>query len=191
MRHLKAFSVFVTSGVILLAGWMVSTVQSNDDMSSDPVARGRYLVTLGGCNDCHTPKKFTEHGPEPDMSRELAGTPADMVLPAIPSGVIGPDKWGAICTNDMTAWVGPWGVSFCANLTSDKKTGLGEWTEQQFIDAMRKGKHRGFGRPILPPMPWFNLAALQDEELKAIFAYLQTVPAISNKVPDPIPPAAK
>jgi mono/diheme cytochrome c family protein len=191
MRRLKTFSAIAVSSVILLAGWTVSTVHSEDDLSADPAARGKYLVTAGGCHDCHSPKVFTEKGPEPDMALALSGAPAGAVLPEVPTGILGPDKWGAVCSNDLTTWVGPWGVSFASNLTPDKKSGLGEWTEQQFIDALRKGKHRGFGRQILPPMPWFNLALLTDDDLKAIFAYLQTLPAISNKVPDPIPPAGK
>ena len=194
MRRLKAFSTIVVIGVVVLAGWTVSTVRSENDKTgamSDAVARGKFLTLIGDCQICHSPKIFTEKGPEPDVARAYSGAPADAVMPAVPSGVLAPDKWGTLATNDFTAWAGPWGVSFASNLTPDKKTGLGEWTEQQFIDAMRKGKHRGFGRPILPPMPWSNLGKLSDDDLKALFAYLQTLPAISNKVPDPIPPSGK
>ena len=60
-----------------------------------------------------------------------------------------------------TAWAGPWGVSFTANLTPDKETGLGDWTEEQFIATMRTGKHQGKGRPVLPPMPYFNARQLE------------------------------
>ena len=91
----------------------------------------------------------------------------------------------------MTAAVGPWGVSFAANLTPDEDTGTGDWTAQEFIDAMRTGTHRGIGRPILPPMPWANLATAPDEDLEAIFAYLQSIPPISNEVPDAIDPPAE
>src|SRR5687768_10430804 len=81
---------------------------------ADAAARGRYLVTLGGCNDCHTPKLLTPTGPVPDSSRLLAGHPADSKLPPVPPGVLGPDRWGALVTPDLTAWAGPWGVSFTA-----------------------------------------------------------------------------
>ena len=153
------------------------------------VKRGEYLVNYGGCHDCHSPKIFTDKGPEPDLARALSGYPAGTKLPKFPRNVIGPDKWGAVTTNDLTAWFGPWGVSFARNLTPDQETGLGGWSEKQFIDTMRTGKHLGVGREILPPMPWFALAALTDDDLKAIFAYLGTVPPIKNKVPDPLPPS--
>jgi mono/diheme cytochrome c family protein len=153
-----------------------------------PVERGRYLVTLGGCHDCHTPKKFGPQGPEPDMSLALSGSPAADKLPAIPTGVIGPDKWGTVASNHFAAWVGPWGVSFSRNLTPDQTTGIGSWTEEMFIKTLRDGKHQGEGRPLLPPMPWQMYRQATDEDLKAIYAYLRSLPAIVNAVPDPIPP---
>ena len=151
------------------------------------LARGERLARFGGCNDCHTPKLMTPKGPELDKSRLLSGYPAHAPLPAVPHGVVGPTQWGAVTTNDLTAWVGPWGVSFAANLTPDV-TGLGGWTEGQFIQTMRTGKHLGVGRAILPPMPWSGVAALTDVDLKALFAYLQSLKPISNSVPQPIPP---
>ncbi|HKV73914.1 MAG TPA: c-type cytochrome [Gemmatimonadales bacterium] len=154
------------------------------------VARGRTLVTVGGCNDCHSPKIFTAQGPVPDTTRRLSGHPADSKIPAVPAGVIGPEQWGAITSNDFTAWAGPWGVSFTANLTPDA-TGLASYTPEIFIQTIRTGKHAGVGRPILPPMPWPYYATLSDDDLRAIFAYLRSLPPISNKVPDPIPPGGK
>lgn len=153
------------------------------------VERGAYLVNIGGCNDCHTPKLFAEAGPEPDQSRLLSGHPANAKLPPVPPGVIGPDQWGAIANNDLTAWAGPWGVSYAANLTPDA-TGLGSWTPESFVGAMRTGKHLGVGRPILPPMPWMDYAKMTDEDLRAVFTYLKSLPPISNTVPAPVPPAA-
>ena len=87
----------------------------------------------------------------------------------------------------MTAWSGPWGVSFTANLTPDKETGLGKWTENTFIQTIRTGRHMGRGRPILPPMPYPMYKNFTDEDLKAIFSYLQSIPAIENRVPEPLP----
>jgi mono/diheme cytochrome c family protein len=156
--------------------------------AQSPVERGRYLVTIGGCHDCHTPKVFTGPEPEPDMSRMLSGNPASEKLPTIPTGVVAPDKWGGVTNNHLSTWFGPWGVSFSANLTPDKATGLGSWTEEMFMKAIRTGKHQGEGRPILPPMPWQDLRQMTDEDLKAVFAFLQSIPPIVNAVPDPIPP---
>ena len=156
--------------------------------AQNPVERGRYLTTLGGCHDCHTPKSFTPEGPVPDMARALSGHPAGDKLPPVPKGQLGPDKWGGITNNHFTAWVGPWGVSFSRNLTPDTATGLGSWTEDMFIKTIRDGKHQGAGRPLLPPMPWQMYRQMTDEDLKAIFAYLKSLPPIQNAVPDPVPP---
>jgi hypothetical protein len=156
--------------------------------AQSPVERGRYLVTLGGCHDCHTPKTFTAAGPEPDMTRQLSGHPASDKTPMVPAGVIGPDKWGTVAGNHFTNWAGPWGVSFSRNLTPDQATGIGSWTEEMFIKTIREGKHQGEGRPLLPPMPWQMYRQATDDDLKAIYAYLRSIPAIANAVPDPIPP---
>jgi mono/diheme cytochrome c family protein len=160
------------------------------DKAKDPrVERGKYLVSTMGCNDCHTPLKMGANGPEPDMSRMLTGHPESLVMPPPPALPEGP--WVTVVSATNTAWAGPWGVSFTANLTPDPETGLGKWTEKQFIDTMRTGRHLGIGRPILPPMPWFIVGAAHDDEIKAIFAYLQSLPPVKNKVPQPIEPAAK
>ena len=156
--------------------------------SKEALRRSEYLSVYGGCNDCHTPKNMTSNGPMPDKSRLLSGHPADAKVPPIPPGVISPAQWVALTNGDFTAWAGPWGISFAANLTPDKETGMGAWTRDQFIKSMRTGKHFGVGRPILPPMPWFNVAALTDRDLTALFDYLQSVKPIRNKVPDPVPP---
>lgn len=82
-----------------------------------------------------------------------------------------------------TAWAGPWGISYTANITPDQKTGIGLWTEDMFIGAMRTGKQMGNGRPILPPMPWNWYAKMTDDDLKSIFMYLKSIPPIDNAVP--------
>ncbi len=153
------------------------------------IERGKFLVTMGGCNDCHSPKKMTEQGPRVDPERRLSGQPADAAPPAVPANVLNPQGWMAMTTSHMTAWAGPWGVSFAANLTPDMNTGIGSWNDEMFIKAMRTGKHMGSGRQILPPMPWQDLGQLPESDLKAIFTYLKSLPAVQNAVPDPIPPA--
>ena len=149
--------------------------------------RGRYLVGAMGCNDCHTPFKMGPTGPEPDMSRALTGHPAGLTMPPAPELPPGPWVWVGAGTN--TAFAGPWGVSFTANLTPDKETGLGDWTEQQFMQALRTGRHQGKGRPILPPMPYRMIGTLSDEDLKGVFAYLQSLAPVHNRVPAPVDPA--
>jgi len=154
--------------------------------AADAARRGAYLVNGMGCNDCHTPYKMGASGPEPDATRTLSGHPESLAMPPAPP-LSGP--WMATVAATMTAWAGPWGVSYTANLTPDSETGLGRWTEQQFVDTIRSGRHLGRGRQILPPMPWPAIRNMTDDDLKAIFAYLRTIPPIRNKVPDPLPPA--
>jgi len=154
---------------------------------TDPAARGEFLVRQGACNDCHTPAKMGPNGPEPDMSRFLSGHPQDLVMPPPPPLT---DAWPASFSASGTATAGPWGVSFTRNLTPDVETGLGGWTADEFVATIKSGRKQGRGRALLPPMPWPNYSSLSDDDLKAIFAYLRTIPAIRNKVPDPIPPPA-
>jgi mono/diheme cytochrome c family protein len=155
---------------------------------ADPVriARGEYLVTIGGCNDCHTPWKLGPRGPEPDLTRTLSGHPEALEMPPAPALPHGP--WITSVAASMTAWAGPWGVSFTANLTPDTETGLGDWTLEQFVQTLRTGRHQGKGRPILPPMPYFNYAKATDEDLASLFAYLRSIPPVRNRVPQPIDP---
>lgn len=153
---------------------------------SSRVERGAYLVRIMSCNDCHTPWKMGARGPEPDMTRALSGHPEKLAMPAAPA--LGEGPWGWVGAATMTAFAGPWGVSFAANLTPDRETGLGNWTEKMFADAVRSGRHEGRGRPILPPMPFQSVAALTDEDLSALFAYLRSLPPIVNRVPQPVDP---
>lgn len=152
-----------------------------------PVDRGKLLVTVGGCHDCHTPMKPGPGGAEPDMSKMLSGHPQEIVIEA-PMKPAGP--WLVATNATNTAWSGPWGVSFSANLTPDPETGM-TMTEKNFVTALKSGSHLGTARPILPPMPWPWYSKLSDEDLKAIYAYLKTVPALKNQVPAPIPPPGK
>lgn len=151
------------------------------------VAQGGHLVTIGGCDDCHTPKVFDPAAgmPVPDMARRLAGHPEGA-----------PDPLSGLKVGDMLV-VGPtftsfrsgFGVAYAANLTPDLETGSGGWTEETFMTAMRTGRHLGNGRPILPPMPFSSLARATDDELRAMFAFFRSLPPVHNKVPEPKVPA--
>ena len=177
-----------TALIVLFSGLVmaVSTSSAGDTpTTAERVQRGGYLVTAMGCNDCHTPWTLGPKGPEPDMSRALSGHPADFVMPPAPKHE-GAWAWIGAVTN--TAFAGPWGVSFTANLTPDVDTGLGRWTADTFIAALRTGRHEGKGRPILPPMPYRMIRTLTDEDLSSIFAYLQSLPPIRNRVPAPVDP---
>jgi mono/diheme cytochrome c family protein len=147
------------------------------------VARGKYLVSFGGCHDCHTPLKMGPQGPAPDMSRALSGHPEAVIMGPAPKPQ-GAWMWSGAATN--TAFSGPWGVSYAANLTPDRLTGTGIWNEEMFVKTIRTGRHWGVGRPILPPMPYQNVQNLTDDDLKAVFAYLHSIKPVKNQVPDAV-----
>ncbi len=150
---------------------------------------GEHLVLVGACHDCHTPKKMTAHGPVLDTALWLSGHPANN--PRIDINRKEIESKGLAVTGDLTEWVGAWGVSFTANLTPDD-TGIGNWTEEQFMRALREGKFKGLpgGRTLLPPMPWEMYKNLTDGEIRAIFAYLKSIKPVSNLVPAPVPPTS-
>lgn len=180
-------AIFITLSIFVFFG-----CSKPEAKTENLVEKGKYLVTLGGCNDCHTPKlPGSDAAPVFDTTRTLSGHPQNGPVPSWSPEDAGR---GVIATTngDLTAWAGPWGVSFALNLTPDKETGIAEWSEEMFIRALRTGKHQGQpnGRDILPPMPWFNLKELTDADLKAIWAYLRSLPPVKNQVPFPIPPKA-
>ena len=191
MRN-RSTTVLTAALVAALSGAMVRAMAPGaHDEQAKPVnaarvERGAYLVKTMGCNDCHTPLKMGARGPEPDVSRALTGHPQEVVLPP-PPPPSGPWVWHGAATG--TAFGGPWGVSYAANLTPDPETGLGSWTEEMFIATMRTGRHQGRGRQLLPPMPYQILGALNDEDIKSVFAYLQSLAPVKNRVPAPQDPA--
>lgn len=167
--------------------------KSNDENAKvtikpeDVVKRGKYLVTVMGCNDCHSPKKMGANGPEIIPELMLSGFPSDrpiikFVDPLIKQGF-------TMLYPDLCAAIGPWGVSFTSNLTPDD-TGIGSWTEEQFKKALTEGKFKGLddGRTLLPPMPWPNYVSLANEDVHAIFMYLKNIKPVRNIVPPPISP---
>lgn len=156
---------------------------SGDTVSKDSlIKRGEYLVTITGCDDCHTPKKMGAMGPEFDMDKRLSGYRMDVPFPSVDTNVI---KQGWTLTNmELTGWAGPWGASFTANITSDE-TGIGNWNEAQFKKAFQEGKWKGMdgNRSLLPPMPWQNYSHMKEEDVKAIFAFLKSTKPVKNVEP--------
>jgi mono/diheme cytochrome c family protein len=153
--------------------------------AAERIARGDYLVSTIGCADCHSPKVMSPDGPVEDPSRRLSGHPESARLDA-PPALAG--TWLAATSTDLTAWFGPWGISYAFNLTPDENTGIGSWSEDTFVQTIKTGRHMGVSRPILPPMPWHFYRNLTDEDLRSIYAYLRTIPPVHNRVPLPTPP---
>jgi len=166
MRNVSLTLVLGTTAAILVTTAL--TAQS----TSRRIERGRYIVSIAACNDCHTPKVDAQG--TFDTSRLLSGRPATTPPPAQGSEIR--------ASLDLTAWSGPWGNSYAANLTSDKETGLGgRYTEESFIKTIRTGK-KPEGEQLAPPMPWPVYRNMTDEDLKSVFAYLQTLKPVRNFV---------
>jgi mono/diheme cytochrome c family protein len=148
------FALWTASGVALL----LSAAMADDAQ----ITRGEYLVTIGGCNDCHTPGYFFG---KPDMSRFLGGSDVGFEIPGV--GVV----------------VGP-------NITPDKETGIGSWSLEQIVTAIQTGQ-RPDGRVLAPIMPWHAFAQLTADDAMAIAAFLQNAKSVKNNVPDPVKPGEK
>ena len=162
-------------------------------VTETPVERGKYLVSIAACHDCHTPKIEGPDGkPVLDEKRMLSGHPEKAPYPTWSPKDMEQRSAMALTNSMLTAWAGPWGVSFAFNLTPDKETGIAEWSEQNFMQALRTGKHQGQpnGRDILPPMPWDVYKSMTDDDLKAVYAYLRSIPPVKNQVPLPVLPGA-
>lgn len=146
--------------VAAMAAALASLLSASAAAGSPAVERGKYLVNLAGCNDCHTPGYFLG---KPDMGRYLGGSDVGFELPGL-------------------------GVFHGPNLTPDKETGLGGWTDAQIVAALQTGK-RPDGRELAPIMPWHAFAKLTRQDVDAIVAFLRSIPAVKNKVPGPFGPS--
>jgi mono/diheme cytochrome c family protein len=146
---------FLTASIVVLA----SVTAVADDAQ---IKRGEYLVTIGGCNDCHTPGYFFG---KPDMSRFLGGSDVGFEIPGL-------------------------GVFVGRNITPDKETGIGTWTAEQIVTAITTGE-RPDGRILAPIMPWHAFANLTADDAMAIAAFLQSVKPVDNAVPEPFKPGEK
>ena len=187
MKSKFNLALVALTSILALAGCKtVRTAADSTPASRLRAQRGQYLVTVIGCNDCHTPFKMTERGPEPDMTRMLSGHPSSLKMTRPPK--LEPGPWLSVGAATNTAFAGPWGVTFAANLTPDQNSGLGIWTEDMFVRALRTGRHMGTSRTIMPPMPWQAFRNMTDEDLKSIYTYLRTIPPVSNHVPQYLEP---
>jgi mono/diheme cytochrome c family protein len=147
-------------GLAFLAA--ASVLSSGASAADAGVARGEYLVTISGCNDCHTPGYFFG---KPDDAKFLGGSDVGFEIPGM-------------------------GVFVGRNITPDKETGIGSGTKEQIVAAIQTGR-RPDGRELAPIMPWHAFAQLTPEDANAIATFLQSVKPVSNKVPDPVKPGEK
>jgi hypothetical protein len=193
-NHFSSFAIFASFSLIMLSCNQETNLANSEDAQiqlaseEDVISHGKYLVTIMGCNDCHSPKRMGEMGPEIIPELLLSGYPSDRPIIKFDSPLI-KEGFGMFYP-DLTAAAGPWGISFAGNLTPDE-TGIGNWTEEQFKIALTKGKFKGLenGRMMLPPMPWLNFTEMKDEDIHAVFTYLKSINPVENVAPQPISPA--
>jgi mono/diheme cytochrome c family protein len=130
--------------------------------ADNQLARGKYLTSIIPCTDCHTAGTFLG---KPDMAHYLGGSDVGFEIPGL-------------------------GVFYAPNLTPDKDTGLGKWSNEEIATAITTGK-RPDGRMLAPAMPVESLKHLTHEDALAIAAYLKSLAPIKNKVPGPFGPGEK
>ena len=161
------------AAMTLALGTVAYADMEGQGAQSARVERGRYLVSIAACHDCHSPK--VDANLTPDAKLMLSGRPQSTMPPSQSPSEIR-------ASLDLTAWSGPWGNSYAANLTPDLETGLGtRYTETSFVQTLRTGK-KPEGEPLLPPMPWTVYRNMTDEDLKSIYAYLRTLSPVKNNV---------
>jgi mono/diheme cytochrome c family protein len=192
-NHFSSITIAASFSLFMLSCSQETNLGNGEDAQIhvasevDVISQGKYLVAILGCNDCHSPKRMGEMGPEIIPELTLSGYPSDRPIIKFDSPLI---KEGfSMFYPDLTAGAGPWGVSFAGNLTPDE-TGIGNWTEAQFKIALTQGKFKGLenGRMLLPPMPWQSFIDMKDEDIHAVFTYLKSINPVVNIVPAPISP---
>jgi hypothetical protein len=182
-------SLYIYSGLVIV---LIVIALSNNfakdlDSREDMVERGKLITEIYGCVDCHTPKIKEGEFLVNDPDRLFSGHPADNTLPQFPPEIIGTDKWRGLFTDSMTAWGGPWGISYSANLTPDMETGIGKLSEKDFLNVLNLGIHSDMNRKLMQPMPWKEISQLDEKNLKAVYHYLKSVKPVKNKVPESVP----
>ena len=175
-------TICVASAIVLSLAF--SSSPRAQSAAESKVERGKYLVGITGCHDCHSPKIPGGMKPVPELI--LSGRPQTT---KVPSGAPGEVH----ASEDFTAFTGGWGSTVASNLTPDPDTGIGKrYTEAKFVQTMRTGK-KPEGVAVMPPMPVDVYVNMKDDDLKAIYAYLTTIKPIRNAVraglPPPAPPA--
>ena len=187
MKGKKYFYILTSLALVFLI-ISISDLFASKDMDKEiEIKMGKILTEEFGCVDCHTPKIIINDQIMIDEKKLFSGHPQDNILPDFPPELVGPGKWRGLYTSSMTAWGGPWGISYSANLTPDKQTGIGNLSEENFMSVIKLGIHSSLSRKMLPPMPWNEVSRLGDDELRAIFVYLKSLKPIKNKVPESKP----
>ncbi len=184
----KTYLYIIMSYVFILFIIGISDLFASRDVNKEiKIKFGELLAEEYGCVNCHSPKIVTNGQILIDEEKIFSGHPQNNILPDFPPELVSPGKWKGLYTADMTAWGGPWGISYASNITPDKKTGIGELSLESFISVLSLGIHSSLTRKIMPPMPWNEISRLNEQELEAIYQYLNTVKPVRNKVPESKP----
>ncbi len=153
--------------------------------SPERLEMGQAIVEGWNCTFCHTPQIQGPGGNFiADLKRFMSGHPSDEEIPAVPDMVMTSPEWMEFLDNlGSTVWATDNLLVFSANLTPDDETGIGTWTETEFVETIRQGRHRGIERRIKYPMPWRELSEVSDEELLSVYEYLMSLEPVNNNVP--------
>ena len=152
--------------------------------SPEQINEGEILVLEGRCNYCHTP----EVGPgDINFGKVLYGHPSHEKIPELPKVPVGSQQWFEFVSElDSTVWIAGDKIVFSANITPDKETGIGNWSDKDFINTIRTGIHPGWKKKLDKPMPWLDYAKLSNKQLTSIYSYLMSQQPVINKVPGPV-----
>ena len=154
------------------------------NFSDRQVSEGEALVMEARCNFCHTPE-LAEN--DKYFGKILFGHPSDKKLPDLPNAPVGSQQWLEVVSNlDSTVWIAGDKIVFSANITPDRETGIGKWSNEDFINTIRTGMHPGWKKELNKPMPWLDYAKLSNEQLTSIYSYLMSQKPVYNKVPGPV-----
>jgi mono/diheme cytochrome c family protein len=145
----------IVNATRLVFGVLAATAMAaNPAMAQEKAKRGEYLATIMDCGGCHTPGALTG---KPDMARHLGGSEVGFQIPGM-------------------------GIFYPPNLTPDRETGIGAWSEADIIKAVRTGA-RPDGRMLAPVMPYHNYARLTDADAQALAGYLKKLPPVRHQAP--------
>lgn len=173
MRKFLFFQLSFAFAFLALVGLTGSARADESAQQDSPVARGEYLATIAGCTSCHTPDRAEFQNPQ-TLTFEQISTIAFDGHQAVDSA--------KLLAGGRAFDLGPAGVVFSRNITPDEETGIGSWTDEQIKLAIRTGASAD-GSVLFPVMPYHVYNGMADEDLNAIVAYLRSVPAVKNEVP--------
>ena len=173
MKHHTVTSLAFIFSLILIMTFATSAGASPNNQD-DTLQQGKYIATIAGCTECHTPLKAEYQDPTKYTLEQLQ---------TISFNAIAALDETKLLSGGRAFDLGPAGILFTRNLTPDKETGLGDWTDEQIKIAVKTGVSHD-GKVLFPVMPYHVYNGMADADMEAVVAYLRSVNAVSNQVPE-------